>query len=146
LIGSDTGLAAVLWKNDRPARVHVRADREDPRHPVLLEAVRQLDEYFAGRRTRFTIPLDPVGTPFQRRVWDALNTIPFGETRSYREIAQQIGHPAAVRAVGAANGRNPNSIVTPCHRVIGSNGTVTGFAGGLDTKAYLLTLEGSRPV
>jgi methylated-DNA-[protein]-cysteine S-methyltransferase len=146
LIASDAGLAAVLWQNDRPARVRVRAEREDARHPVLIEAVRQLDEYFAGRRTRFTLPLAPIGTPFQRRVWEALNTIPFGETRSYREIAQQIGHPSAVRAVGAANGRNPNSIITPCHRVIGSNGALTGFAGGLDIKAYLLTLESARTI
>ena len=144
LIASDRGLAAVLWQNDPPARVRVRAEREDASHPVLVEAMRQLDEYFAGHRTRFDLPLDPVGTPFQQRVWKALNTIPFGETRSYSDIARQIGHPTAVRAVGAANGRNPVSIVTPCHRVIGSSGKLTGFAGGLDTKAFLLTLEGAR--
>jgi methylated-DNA-[protein]-cysteine S-methyltransferase len=146
LIASDAGLSAVLWQNDRPSRVRVRAECEDTGHPVLTEAVRQLEEYFAGRRTQFTLPLDPIGTAFQRRVWEALNTIPFGETRSYREIAEQIGHPSAVRAVGAANGRNPNSIVTPCHRVIGSNGALTGFAGGLDTKAYLLTLESAQAI
>lgn len=144
LIASESGLAAVLWQNDRPARVRVRAEREDASHPVLVDARRQLDEYFAGRRTRFDLPLDPVGTPFQQRVWKALNTIPFGETRSYSDIARQIGHPTAVRAVGAANGRNPVSIVTPCHRVVGSTGSLTGFAGGLDTKAFLLSLEGSR--
>jgi methylated-DNA-[protein]-cysteine S-methyltransferase len=144
LIASDRGLAAVLWQNDRPARVRVRADREDASHPVLVDARRQLDEYFAGRRKQFALPLDPMGTPFQQRVWQALNTIPFGETRSYSDIARQIGYPTAVRAVGAANGRNPVSIVTPCHRVVGSSGKLTGFAGGLDTKAFLLTLEGSR--
>jgi methylated-DNA-[protein]-cysteine S-methyltransferase len=100
-----------------------------------------LAEYFAGERTRFTLPLDIVGTPFQRQVWEALRTIPFGETRSYAEIAVHIGRPRAVRAVGAANGRNPLSIVAPCHRVIGSGGQLTGFAGGLEVKARLLAFE-----
>jgi methylated-DNA-[protein]-cysteine S-methyltransferase len=109
---------------------------------VLIEAERQLDEYFRGRRRTFALRLDVAGTPFQRKVWNALLTIPFGETRSYMEIARQIGHPRAVRAVGAANGRNPVSIVTPCHRVVGATGRLTGFAGGLDVKAYLLNLEG----
>ena len=88
--------------------------------------------------------LDLAGTPFQRKVWHALLTIPFGETRSYRQLAEQIGNPAAMRAVGAANGRNPVSIVTPCHRVIGASGALTGFAGGLDAKAFLLAFEGAR--
>jgi methylated-DNA-[protein]-cysteine S-methyltransferase len=132
----------VLWEKDPPGRVHLDLVREDARHPVLLEAERQLREYFERRRTAFTVTLDPQGTAFQQQVWDALRTIPFGETRSYAEIARQIGRPTAVRAVGAANGRNPLSIVTPCHRVIGTNGHLTGFAGGLDTKAFLLRLEG----
>jgi methylated-DNA-[protein]-cysteine S-methyltransferase len=120
---------------------------DDNAHPLILEAERQLAEYFAGRRQRFTLPLDPSGTAFQRDVWDALRTIPFGETRSYAQIARQIGHPRAVRAVGAANGRNPLSIVVPCHRVVGSTGALTGFAGGLDVKARLLALEGwSHPL
>jgi methylated-DNA-[protein]-cysteine S-methyltransferase len=141
LVASDEGLAAVLWENDRPARVRVQAATEDDTHPVLMTAEQQLTEYFAGRRQQFTLTLDFVGTPFQRVVWNALLTIPFGETRSYAEIARQIGKPAAVRAVGAANGRNPLSIVAPCHRVIGSGGALTGFAGGLDVKARLLALE-----
>jgi methylated-DNA-[protein]-cysteine S-methyltransferase len=141
LVATDEGLAAILWEHDRPRRVRLAIDGEDAGHPVLLETERQLDEYFAGRRTQFTIRLDVAGTPFQRRVWDALLTIPFGETRTYKEVATQIGHPAAVRAVGAANGRNPVSIVAPCHRVVGSNGTLTGFAGGLNTKAQLLAFE-----
>jgi methylated-DNA-[protein]-cysteine S-methyltransferase len=147
LVATDDGLAAVLWENDRPGRVPLQSAAEDNGHPVLVEAERQLAEYFAGNRTRFALNLDVAGTPFQRRVWNALLTIPFGETRSYKEIASQIGSPGAVRAVGAANGRNPVSIVTPCHRVIGSNGRLTGFAGGLEVKARLLTLEGceSRP-
>jgi methylated-DNA-[protein]-cysteine S-methyltransferase len=141
LVATDAGLAAVLWPNDRPGRVRLAIDGEDAAHPVLADAARQLLEYFERRRTRFELPLDPAGTPFQRLVWHALLTIPYGETRSYAEIARQIGRPAAVRAVGAANGRNPLSIVTPCHRVVGSNGTLTGFAGGLEVKAYLLALE-----
>jgi methylated-DNA-[protein]-cysteine S-methyltransferase len=143
LVASDAGLAAILWQNDRPNRVSLDIETEDSSHPVLRETERQLGEYFAGRRNRFDLPLDPSGTAFQRKVWGALLTIPFGETRSYRQIATQVGNPKAVRAVGAANGRNPLSIVAPCHRVIGSNGKLTGFAGGLETKAYLLALEGS---
>ena len=145
LVATDEGLSAILWENDRPSRVPVHVDAEDEHHPVLVETERQLQEYFDGRRKRFTLKLDVTGTPFQRKVWNALLTIPFGETRSYGEIARQIGSPRAVRAVGAANGRNPLSIVAPCHRVIGSTGHLTGFAAGLDTKAYLLALEGTNP-
>lgn len=141
LVATDDGLSAILWDNDRPNRVRLGIEREEPGHPVLVEAERQLADYFAGRRKAFTLRLDVDGTPFQRDVWSALGTIPFGETRSYRDIAAQIGRPRAVRAVGAANGRNPVSIVTPCHRVIGSTGALTGFAGGLGTKAYLLAFE-----
>ena len=104
-------------------------------------AVRQLKDYFAGKRQTFALDLDFDGTPFQKKVWNALLTIPFGETRSYAEIARKIGKPKAVRAVGAANGRNPISIMAPCHRVIGKNGQLTGFAGGLEAKALLLRLE-----
>ena len=143
LVASDHGLAAVLWENDRPRRVRLNLEAEENGHPVLVEAERQLAEYFAGRRQQFTLKLDVAGTHFQRQVWNALLTIPFGETRSYRQIANQIGNPRAVRAVGAANGRNPLSIVAPCHRVIGSSGALTGFAGGLDVKARLLALEGA---
>jgi methylated-DNA-[protein]-cysteine S-methyltransferase len=148
LVASDDGLAAVLWENDRPGRVPLSIRGEELSHPVLLEAERQLREYFGGTRTQFTLPLDVVGTPFQRQVWEALRSIPYGETRSYAEIADQIGSPRAVRAVGAANGRNPLSIVAPCHRVIGSSGQLTGFAGGLEVKAQLLAFEraGQRPV
>lgn len=141
LVGSDQGLAAVLWQDDSPSRVRLGAMQEDSGHPVLLQAQQQLEEYFAGRRRTFTVPLDPAGTPFQNKVWNALRTIPFGQTRSYGEIADQIGSRKAVRAVGAANGRNPLSIIVPCHRVIGADGTLTGFAGGLAVKAQLLALE-----
>ncbi len=144
LVASDTGLAAVLWENDDPKRVPLAAAGEDARHPVLREAERQLKEYFAGARTSFDVPLDFHGTEFQKRVWAALLAIPFGETRSYGEIARALGKPSAMRAVGAANGRNPISIIAPCHRVIGANGQLTGFAGGLKAKAHLLALE-ARP-
>jgi methylated-DNA-[protein]-cysteine S-methyltransferase len=143
LVATDNGLAAILWERDRPRRVRLDIDGAGETHPVIMETERQLEEYFAGRRTGFTVPLDPAGTVFQRKVWSALLTIPFGETRSYGQIAKQIGSPDAVRAVGAANGRNPISIVTPCHRVIGATGKLTGFAGGLDAKAFLLALEGT---
>ena len=141
LVATDQGLAAILWENDRPHRVRLNLAAEQNGHPVLVEAERQLAEYFAGRRKQFALKMDVSGTPFQRKVWNALLTIPFGETRSYRQIAEQIGNPRAVRAVGAANGRNPLSIVAPCHRVVGSTGTLTGFAGGLDVKARLLAFE-----
>jgi methylated-DNA-[protein]-cysteine S-methyltransferase len=144
LVATDDGLAAILWEADRPRRVRLNLDAEESGHPLLVETERQLEEYFAGRREQFTVTLDPSGTLFQRRVWSALLTIPFGETRSYAQIARQIGKPTATRAVGAANGRNPISIVVPCHRVVGSTGDLTGFAGGLDVKAHLLAFEGAQ--
>ena len=144
LVATDEGLAGILWDNDPPRRVRLNIEAEDKRHPVLVETERQLKEYFAGTRKAFDVKLDIDGTAFQRKVWNALLTIPFGETRSYGQIATQIGNPRAVRAVGAANGRNPVSIIAPCHRVIGSTGKLTGFAGGLDVKAQLLALEGAK--
>lgn len=141
LVATERGLTAILWGNDDPRRVPLGDVVECDDHPVLIEAERQLREYFAGHREVFDLPLDFRGTEFQRRVWNALLTIPFGETRSYSQIARQIGCPSAVRAVGAANGRNPLSIIAPCHRVLGSNGKLTGFAGGLETKAKLLSHE-----
>ena len=107
----------------------------------LDEVKRELDEYFAGDRTEFSLPLDPVGTDFQLRAWAALSEIPFGETRSYGQQAARIGSPTAVRAVGAANGRNPIAIIVPCHRVVGAEGSLTGYAGGMDAKRFLLALE-----
>lgn len=142
LVARDDKLAAVLWEHERANRVRLGELHVDQGHPVLRETARQLEEYFAGSRERFELELDFVGTDFQRAVWAALLTIAFGHTRSYSEIARQIGKPAAVRAVGAANGRNPISIIAPCHRVIGASGSLTGFAGGLQAKQYLLALEG----
>ncbi|MET3456308.1 MULTISPECIES: methylated-DNA--[protein]-cysteine S-methyltransferase [Pseudomonas] len=144
LVARETRLAAILWENERLNRVRLGPLEEDTQHPVLKETERQLLEYFAGQRRRFELELDFAGTDFQVRVWHALLTIPFGETRSYRDIALQIGQPTAVRAVGAANGRNPISIIAPCHRVIGSSGSLTGFAGGLAAKQFLLSLEGQQ--
>jgi methylated-DNA-[protein]-cysteine S-methyltransferase len=115
------------------------------RDDALLEpARRQLTEYFAGERTAFDLPLRPAGAPFQLRVWEALTRIPHGETASYGELAAELGHPGAARAVGAANGRNPIAIVVPCHRVIGASGALTGYAGGLECKRALLDLEAGR--
>jgi|ERR1043165_3281745 methylated-DNA-[protein]-cysteine S-methyltransferase len=141
LVASDNGLAAILWENDAPKRVRLSALEENNKHPVLLETERQLNAYFTGKLKTFSLKLAFAGTEFQKKVWNALLTIPFGETRSYAQIAREIGHPTAVRAVGAAIGKNPISIVTPCHRVIGCNGKLTGFAGGLDAKAFLLKIE-----
>lgn len=141
LVARESSLAAVLWEQERANRVVLGELHRDDGHPVLQETSRQLGEYFAGEREAFDLPLSFVGTAFQRQVWEALLSIPFGETRSYAQIAAQVGNPAAVRAVGAANGRNPISIIAPCHRVIGSAGTLTGFAGGLEAKRYLLNLE-----
>jgi len=141
LVASEAALVAILWENDAPRRVRLPAPIERPDHPVLAETARQLAGYFAGERRAFDLPLDFRGTPFQKRVWAALLDIPFGETRSYADIARAIGAPAACRAVGAANGRNPISIVAPCHRVVGANGALTGFAGGLEAKRFLLRHE-----
>lgn len=141
LVARDGKLTAILWEKERPNRVRLGALQEANDSPVLQETQRQLKEYFAGTRNRFELELDFAGTEFQKKVWQALLTIPFGETRSYSQIAAQIGNPRAVRAVGAANGRNPISIVAPCHRVIGASGGLTGFAGGLEAKQYLLKLE-----
>lgn len=114
--------------------------------PALAACAAQLSEYFQGRRQRFDLPLAPRGTPFQQAVWQALRDIPYGELRSYRDVAEALHNPRAVRAVGAANARNPIPIVVPCHRVIGSDGSLTGFAGGLAMKRALLELEGALPV
>jgi O-6-methylguanine DNA methyltransferase len=146
LVASDKGLAAILWEHDSPRRVRLAPATEDKKHPVLLETERQLKDYFSGKRKRFSLKLDFNGTEFQKKVWAGLLTIPFGETRSYARIAKQIKNPKAVRAVGAAIGKNPISIIAPCHRVIGSTGKLTGFAGGLKAKARLLALEGKRDV
>lgn len=142
LVASFKGLSAILWENDKSERVpHVKNAIEEKENSTLFVVERQLTEYFAGTRKEFEIPLDFVGNAFHQKVWASLLTIPYGETRTYGQIARQIGKPEAARAVGAANGKNPISIIAPCHRVIGASGKLTGFAGGLQAKAFLLNLE-----
>jgi methylated-DNA-[protein]-cysteine S-methyltransferase len=143
LLGSDSGLRAVLWPAEVPGERVAWPDttQEDPGHAVLGLAADQLDEYFAGRRRVFEVPLDLHGTPFQVKAWRLLATVSFGTTVTYREQALLAGDANKARAVGAANGRNPVSIILPCHRVIGTAGALTGFAGGLDAKRSLLEFE-----
>ena len=143
LLGSDSGLRAVLWPTEAPGeRVPwPDATEHDPEHAVLRLATDQLDEYFAGRRRTFEVPLDLHGTPFQVKIWRLLATVPYGSTVSYRQQALLAGDANKARAVGAANGRNPASVILPCHRVIGASGALTGFAGGLDAKRSLLEFE-----
>ena len=143
LHASATGLRAVLFPDHRrPPPLEVDGGPASPAAARVLDhAARELDEYFAGRRRAFTVPLDMVGTAFQRAVWAALATIPFAATWSYGQLAQAIDRPTAARAVGAANGKNPLSILVPCHRVIGQDGSATGYAGGLDAKRWLLDHE-----
>lgn len=141
LVANDHALVAVLWENENPNRVRLAELVEQPDHSILIKARNQLEEYFIGSRKQFDLPLEFEGTEFQKKVWQALLTIPFAETRSYQQIAAQIGNIKAVRAVGAANGKNPISIIAPCHRVVGANGKLVGFAGGLQNKEILLSLE-----
>jgi methylated-DNA-[protein]-cysteine S-methyltransferase len=126
-----------LWLPGEPGPEHV----EENETPVLAEAFQQLSQYLNGERKEFTVPLAPSGTPFQMKVWDCLRTIPYGQTRSYGKVASLIGSPKAARAVGMANNRNPIAVFVPCHRVIGSNGKLVGYAGGLDLKERLLEIE-----
>ncbi len=143
LVATDRGLRAVSWRGDETTVKLPDAMRDDPSHPVLAQAAAQIAEYWSGERTSFDLPLDLRGTEFQVAAWRALGEIPYGRTRSYGEQAALIGRPKAVRAVGQANGRNPVPIVLPCHRVIGADGSLTGFGGGLDTKTLLLRHEGA---
>jgi methylated-DNA-[protein]-cysteine S-methyltransferase len=139
LVASDDALAGVHFQEHRHAAPRGASAPAD--HPVLERAARELAEYFSGSRRRFSVPLAPSGSEFQRAVWTELARIPFGETRSYSAVARALGRARAERAVGAAAGRNPLSIVIPCHRVLGSDGALTGYAGGLDAKRWLLDHE-----
>jgi methylated-DNA-[protein]-cysteine S-methyltransferase len=146
---TEFGLRSIRFmreESDLPSLGHGEGSVAAEANRVLDDAVRQLRAYFAGALRQFTIPLDPQGTEFQKRVWRQLETIPFGEVRSYAQVAQSIGAPRAVRAVGAANGANPLPIVVPCHRVIGSGGKLVGYGGGLPLKKLLLDLEGCTMV
>jgi len=144
LIAGTRGLAAVLWIHERPHPMELAATIEAPEHPLLLQTEQQLREYFGGERDAFPIPLDLRGSEFQRQVWKVLQTIPYGETRSYGDVAKLVGDPTAVRAVGGAVNRNPIAIILPCHRVIGASGKLVGFGGGLANKSFLLQLEDRR--
>ena len=141
LVASANALVAVLWERERLDRLKLEAMKFAPQQPILIETERQLSEYFVGRRTAFDLPLEPSGSEFQKKVWRALTEIPFGQKRTYLDLANAVGSPKAYRAIGAANGKNPISIIVPCHRVVGANGALTGFAGGLEAKAKLLALE-----
>ena len=144
ITATSKGLAGVYFMGQR----HFPKERDwrrDARHPVLRQAKRQLAEYFAGRRQRFSVALDPAGTPFQRSVWKSIAKVAFGKTITYGELAKRAGHPGSARAAGAATGRNPIGIIVPCHRIMGANGSLTGYAGGLHRKRALLALEGIGP-
>lgn len=131
----------IFFAPGQPLSAPVPADGASGAAALLQRAERELGEYFAGRRRDFTLPLAPAGTPFQQAVWEALRRIPYGRTCCYRDIARAIGRPAACRAVGMANNRNPIVVVIPCHRVVGADGSLTGYAGGLSVKARLLEIE-----
>ncbi|MEO8674596.1 MAG: methylated-DNA--[protein]-cysteine S-methyltransferase [Casimicrobiaceae bacterium] len=135
------GLTSISFDGDRYAPPLDSAWVRDPSFPALRRAAMQLTAYFAGERRVFELPLAPTGTPFQRTVWDAIAAVPAGDTISYAELARRSGHPGSARAAGAATGRNPIAIVVPCHRIIGADGSLTGYAGGLDRKRALLALE-----
>ena len=145
LLANDEGLAGVFFDRQKH-HPEKKADwRKNPDHRLLRQAKRELAEYFAGKRTRFEVALAPDGTPFQRSVWKAISTVRFGDTISYGELARRAGHPGSARAAGAATGRNPISIIVPCHRIMGANGSLTGYAGGLARKRALLALEDASP-
>lgn len=142
LVASQRGLRAILWPNDNDARARVRLGPvETGTNEVLEDAKSQLEEYFGGDRLGFDVALDLVGTDFQKRVWQALADIPYGRTTTYGEQAASLGNPKATRAVASANGKNPVSIMLPCHRIVGADGSLTGFAGGIEWKAWLLDHE-----
>jgi methylated-DNA-[protein]-cysteine S-methyltransferase len=148
----DTPIGQIVLEGDGDVLIGLRlpnavgAGRRDEESPILKEAATQLEEYFAAERTGFDLRMELDGTPFQREVWAELTRIPYGETISYGELARRLGQPAAVRAVGLANGRNPIAIVVPCHRVIGADGSLTGYGGGLERKAWLLDHEAAHRV
>lgn len=143
LLADDDGLTGILFENEDRGELHFDLDEvpEKPDDPVLVKTAEQLAEYFAGDRRSFELPLHLEGNNFEREAWRALATIPYGQTISYGSQAEYIGRPGAFRAVGGANGRNPIPIVLPCHRVVGADGSLTGFGGGLDVKQWLLDLE-----
>jgi methylated-DNA-[protein]-cysteine S-methyltransferase len=151
LVPSPLGTVLIMASGDALVGIHFEGERYQPviaadwrrtqDHPAVRAAQAQLDQYFAGERIRFDLPLAVVGTEFQRAVWQAIGTVPYGATIAYRELAARAGRPGSIRAAGAATGRNRWTIVVPCHRIVGSNGSLTGYAGGLERKRALLALE-----
>lgn len=141
LVASEKGLQGIFWKKQAaPIAASLKGKTADIK--ILLQTVTELAEYFGGKRKKFTVPLEVVGTPFQKKVWQALRQIPYGQTFSYKDVAGRIRHGKAMRAVGTANGNNPHPIIVPCHRVIAHDGKLGGYAGGLKIKSRLLNLEG----
>ena len=145
LVTDDEGLAGVYFDGQKYFPRLGTEWRQEPKHPVLAQAKRELTEYFGGKRKRFDVALAPAGTPFQKSVWKAISTVDYGETITYGELARRAGCAGSGRAAGAATGRNPITIIVPCHRIVGSTGSLTGYAGGLDRKRALLTLESAIP-
>lgn len=141
LVATDAALCELSWGGDPNDRSLAPAATPMPSHPVLTQAVRELREYFSGARRSFDVPVETAGTDFQQEAWVALREIPYGETISYGEQARRIGRPKAVRAIGGANGKNPVGIIVPCHRVVGADGSLTGFGGGMAAKSWLLDHE-----
>lgn len=144
LVATENGLSGVYFNRQKYFPSKQKEWRRDPGHAPLKQAKRELAEYFAGKRTRFEVALDPDGTPFQRSVWKAIARVGFGRTITYGTLAAKAGRPGSARAAGAATGRNPIGIIVPCHRIVGSNGSLTGYAGGLNRKRALLALEGAQ--
>jgi methylated-DNA-[protein]-cysteine S-methyltransferase len=142
LVATDDGVAGIYFAGQKYFPKKDREWRRDPDHALLKQAKRELAEYFSGKRRRFSVALDPHGTPFQRSVWKAISKVGFGETTTYSQLARRAGHAGSARAAGAATGRNPISVVVPCHRIMGADGSLTGYAGGLRRKRALLALEG----
>ena len=144
LVASDEGLSGVYFDGQKYHPQLAAAGRHDASNALLRQAKCELAEYFGGERKRFETALAPAGTPFQRRVWRAISTVDFGTTIAYGELARRAGCPGSARAAGAATGRNPIGIIVPCHRIVGANGSLTGYAGGLEKKRALLVLEGAQ--
>ena len=143
LVASEKGVSGIYFNRQKYFPATKKDWQRDERHAVLKQAKRELLEYFAGKRKRFEVPLAPDGTPFQRSVWKAISKVGFGKTLTYGELAAKAGRPGSARAAGAATGRNPIGIIVPCHRIMGANGSLTGYAGGLRKKRALLALEGA---
>jgi methylated-DNA-[protein]-cysteine S-methyltransferase len=145
LASNGEALMGAWFEGQRYEPARARSWERRGNDAILVRAGAEITEYFAGTRTTFTVPLAAAGTPFQHEVWDAIAAIPFGETAAYRDLASRIGRPSCIRAAGAATGRNPLSIIVPCHRVVGADGALTGYAGGLERKRTLLALERNAP-